>query len=105
MIYDDELQKGVKKRFIQPPVNVPFPSTATYDDLIKFGRETFFPDESSPLDTFCLCDSSGTMFKVEDRSIWVLSEFVQNSGQPPSKIRLYVTWRPMVRRSCPIILH
>ena len=68
-------------------------------------EEKLFPDESSPLDTFCLCDSSGTMFKVEDRSIWVLSEFVQNSGQPPSKIRLYVTWRPMVRRSCPIILH
>ena len=68
MIYDEELQKGVKKRFIPPSVNVSFPSTATYDDIIDVGRETFFPDESSSLDTFCLCDSSGIMFKVQDHS-------------------------------------
>ena len=94
MIYDEELQKGVKKGFIPPSVNVSFPSTATYDDIIDVGRETFFPDESSSLDTFCLCDSSGIMFKVKDHSSWILSEFVQNTRR---KLRLYVMWRPMVR--------
>lgn len=99
MIYDEELQKGVKRRFIPAPVNVSFPSTATYDDVITIGRETFFPDENSALDTFCLCDSSGTMFKVDDNSSWVLSEFLQNTGQPPSKLCLYVMWKPTVTKS------
>ena len=96
MIFDDELQKGVKKRYIPPPMNVSFPGTATYDDVISSGRENFFPDENTSADTFCLCDSSGTPFKVDNPESWVLSEFVQTTGQPPSKLRLYVMWQPKV---------
>ena len=75
-------------------MNVSFPGTATYDDVISSGRENFFPDENTSADTFCLCDSSGTPFTES----WVLSEFVQTTGQPPSKLRLYVMWQPKVER-------
>ena len=96
MIFDEKLQKGVRRRSIPPPLNISLPCSAPYDTLIKKGRENFFPDDTSSDDLFCLADSNGIPYEVEDKSDWVLSEFIQQIGQPPSKLRLYVMCRMQV---------
>ena len=90
MIFDEELQKGIKKRCIPPPLTVCFPSNASYDTVLQKGKECFFPYENSATASFCLADSGGTPYKVAHESDWVLSDFVQTTGQPPSKLRLYI---------------
>ena len=97
MIFDEELQKGVKKRFIPPPVTMSLACSATYDTVIDKGREHFFPDETGSDDSFFLADSSGIPYKVENKSDWILSEFIQSIGQPPSKLRLYILCHPKVK--------
>ena len=39
---------------------------------------------------FCLADSTGIPYEIEEKDTWCLSEFIQQSGQPPSKLRLYI---------------
>ena len=50
----------------------------------------FFPEEIQSPDLFCLADSSGIPYNIEQKNKWSLSEFIQGTGQPPSKLRLYV---------------
>ena len=83
-MFDKELEKGVKKRFIPPSQIMTFPFSAPYDFVIQKGRKTFFPNNSSGPDCFCLADSSGIPYDIEDQSNWVLSEFVKKLNQPPS---------------------
>ena len=103
MIFDEELQKGVKKRFISAPVTMSLPCNVTYDTLIEKGREHFFPDETGSDETFFLDDSSGIPYKIEDKSDWTLSDFIQNIGQPPSKLRLYTLCHPKVNTICTLV--
>ena len=83
MLFDRSVQRGI------PPIIISFPSNASYKEVIQKGVEKFFPDEKDFMDMFCLADSSGVPFEIEDTELWCLSEFVQQSGLPPSKLRLY----------------
>ena len=90
MLFDRSVQKGIKRRYIPPPMILTFLSNAFYKEVIQKGVEKFFPHDADSPDLFCLADSSGIPFEVEDKDNWCLSEFVQQSGLPPSKLRLYV---------------
>ena len=90
MAYDENLQKGVKKRSIPAPMVTSFPCNATYDSVISKGIEKFFPDDVGSPHLFCLADSSAVPYEITDKDTWSLSEFVQQTGQPPSKLRLYI---------------
>ena len=81
----------VSKRELRgiPPIIISFPSNASYKEVIQKGVEKFFPDDKDFMDMFCLADSSGVPFEIEDTELWCLSEFVHQSGLPPSKLRLY----------------
>ena len=95
-MFDEELEKGVKKRCIPPSQMMTFPISAPYDLVIQKGKETFFPNITSGTDCFCLADSSGVPYDIEDESDWVLSEFVKKLNQPPSKLRIYLLYWPKV---------
>jgi hypothetical protein len=72
MLFDRSLQKGIKKRYIPPPMIVSFPSNASYKEVIQKGVDKFFPDDADSPDIFCLADSSGVPFDVEDKDTWNL---------------------------------
>ena len=59
MAYDKNLQKGVKRRSIPPPMVVSFPCNVIYKSVIQKGIEKFFPDDVDSPHLFCLADSSG----------------------------------------------
>ena len=96
MVFDEVMEKGVKKRYIPPSKTMTFPHDVTYDLVIQRGIETFFPDETSEVDCFCLADSGGVPYVIEDKSSWKLSEFLHKFKQPPSKSHLYVMYMPQV---------
>lgn len=94
MVFDKDLKKGVKKQYIPPSQVMSFPRSAPYDLIIQKGQEVFFPDNSSEAD--CLADSGGMAYDIEDKSDWVLSEFVEKLKQPPCKLRIYIMYQPKV---------
>ena len=95
MVYDEELGKGVKKRYIPASQTVTFPANASFDLVIQKSREIFFPYETNESDgCFTLADSGGVPYDVENKPDWILSNFVQGLKQPPSKLRIYVMYQP-----------
>ena len=90
MLFDRNLQRGIKRRYIPPPTIISFLSNASYKEVIQKGVEKFFPDDKDSLEVFCFADSTGIPFEIENTDTWSLSELVQQSGMPPSKLRLYV---------------
>lgn len=100
MLFDTSAQKGIRRRYIPPPMIISFPSNASYKEVIQKGVEKFFPEDKESPDIFCLADSSGVPFEIEDADTWSLSEFVQQSGIPPSKLRLYVMNLEKVNMYC-----
>ena len=95
MLFDESLGKGVRKRYIPASQTITFSANATYDLVIQKSQEIFFPDEAREQeDLFCLADSSGIPYEIGNKCEWKLSEFVQGLKLPPSKLRLYVMYRP-----------
>ena len=95
MIFNEELGKGVKKRFIPASQLVTFPTNASYNLVIQKSREFFFSDEGTEnYDYFTLADSGGLPYDVGKKSDWILSEFIQGLKQPPSKLRIYIMYQP-----------
>ena len=82
MVFDEDLEKAVKKQYIPPSEIITFPSSAPYNLVIQKGRETSFPSDTSEADCFRLADSGGVPYDIEEKSDWVLSEFVRNKHQP-----------------------
>ena len=94
MLYDDELGKVVKKRFILASQLLLFPTNSTYN---KKSREIFFPNELNESDEcFMLADSGGVPYGMPNRAEWVLSEFIQSLKTPPSKLRVYILYHPFM---------
>ena len=97
MIYNDDLGKGVKKRFIPASQLISFPANSSYDEVIQKSREIFFPDEQNESDEcFKLADSGGVPYDVPNKSDWVLSDFIQSLKIPPSKLHVYVLYQSLV---------
>ena len=95
MIYDEELGKGVKKRYIPASPVVTFSANSSFSLVIQKSREIFFPDETNESDdSFTLADSGGVPYDVENKSDWMLSNFVQGLNQLPSKLHMYVMYQP-----------
>ena len=44
--------------------------------------------------TVLLLPTGGVPYKIEDKAVWVLSDFVESLKQPPSKLRLYILYWP-----------
>ena len=84
MIYDRNLQKGVKKIYIPPPTIFSFPSNATYLDVILKGIERFFPEEIQSPDLFCLTDSSGIPYNIEQKN--KINGLYQNLFKEPGSL-------------------
>jgi hypothetical protein len=94
MVFDADQQKAVRKRTIPPPSAMSFNSSLTYDEVLKIGKESYFPELDCSLESFCLGDASGVLYQIKDKATWTLSQFVKEVGVAPSKLRLYVVFRP-----------
>ena len=96
-MFDSDQQKAVRRRTIPPPSSISFAISTTYEDILEIGKNYFFPEFiDCPLDFFCLADSSGILYQIKEKAAWTLSEFIKEIGVSPSKIRLYIVYRPEV---------
>ena len=90
MVFNNVLQRGVKKKALESPRVIDFPNTATYCEIIEKSKHIFFPQESDDVTCYCLCGSSGFPFQIDDKDNWVLQEFIKQHNFQPSKLRLYI---------------
>ena len=97
MAFDADKQKAVRRRTIPAPMAMQFNGSCGYDEILKIGKETFSPDfDDSPLESFSLSDAGGILYCIQDKAAWTLSKFVKELGIAPSKLRLYIVYRPEV---------
>ena len=87
MIYDVQLERGVKKQFLPPPRIVDFQRKCSYDAIINKGKELFFNNLDGQ---YFLGGSSGYLLEVGDTESWDLENYMKSHGLVPSKLRLYV---------------
>lgn len=97
MIYDPDLEKGVKKRLLPEPnpAKVELPKNASLDLVISKAKELYFKstefmDHEDLRVSFKLADSTGVTILVEDATHWSLGEFYHQNGLVPSRFKLYV---------------
>ena len=90
MIYDEDLESGVRKQSIHPPRVVDFDECASYKDIVKKGQEIFFGNLSYDHHHCCLAGTSGVHMGLNYEVEWTLHGFMLNHGFVPSKFRLYV---------------
>ena len=60
-MFDADQQKAVRKRTIPPSSTMSFNSSLTYDEVLKIGKEIYFPELDCSLESFCLGDASGVL--------------------------------------------
>ena len=91
MLYDPDLQKGVRKKTLPSPQYVDFPKSSNYEEVVKWGRE---------IDPSCyyLASTTGIPFHVDDPENWSLGEFLSEHGFQPSKVRFYIVFKGTSRR-------
>ncbi len=100
----------MRRGYLPAPQKEQFSLDSTYSDIVKRGRELFFPDAADEDGTrFWLTDSTGhplAHFSKESD----LSDFFQKANPHLSKLRMYVTYSPSLEvslylRMCPRLLH
>ena len=97
MIYDPDLEKGVKKRLLPEPnpAKVELPKKSSLDQVISKAKDLYFKstefmDHDDQRVSFKLADSTGVTILIEDSTNWSLGEFYQQNGLVPSRFKLYV---------------
>ena len=92
-LYDPDLQKGVRKKTLSSPQYVDFPKSSNYEEVIKRGKEVFFPKEVNDMSQYYLASTSGIPFHVDNPEDWSLGEFPTEHGFQPSKTRFYLVYK------------
>ena len=95
-MYEPDLQRGVKKKTIPSPRVVDFAKSALYEEVLQQAKDIFFREDEHDLGDYCLAGPSGVPFQVDDPTDWVLYEFLKQHGFQPSKLCLYIMYKPEV---------
>ena len=95
MKYDNEKKIGIRKKTIPSPKLLEFNSRASYGEVMHTAIPVFFPNGDDNLSHYSLAGTSGVPFEG-DREKWTLGAFLKKCKFPPSKIRLYVMYKPQV---------
>ena len=91
MIFDENLNKGVRKKCLPDPNprKISIPRSAPLEMVLSKARELFFEEfDIDDPQALSLCDSSGVLIPAE--SGWSLGDFYNKNGLQPSRYKLYV---------------
>lgn len=82
MIYDHELKRGVRKKFLPEPnpQKIELPKSSNLSIVLEKAKQLYFEQMEPKLESLCLCDSAGILTPVQDKSIWSLQSFYSNNG-------------------------
>ena len=70
MVYEPDLQWGVKNKTIPSPRVVDFAKFAVYEEVLQQPKDIFFRENEHDLSDYCLAGPSGVPYQVEDPT-WV----------------------------------
>lgn len=91
MIYDGELNRGVRKYLPEPnPQKVELDRDASLTAVFEKAKTLYFNEVEADTESMCLADSGGVLIPVTDKSNWCLSSFYQKNRLQPSRYKLYV---------------
>ena len=100
MVYDKDLKRGVRKRYLSEPnpQKVEFTRDAPLMEIFQRAKQLFFSEVETDLDSMCLADSGGILIPVRNKESWSLSSFYQKNRLQPSRYKLYVAVSEDVRK-------
>ena len=92
MVYDNELKRGIRKKYLPEPnpQKIELARNATLIDVFKKAKELYFNEADVSTDCMSLVDSGGVLIPVQDKDSWVLSSFYHKNHLQPSRYKLYV---------------
>ena len=92
MVYDDDLERGVRKKYLNEPnpQKVELARNATLADVFQKAKQLYFSEIDVDVDSMCLADSAGILIPIQDKESWSLSSFYQKNRLQPSRYKLYV---------------
>ena len=93
-MYDPVKEIGIRKK-IPSTTLLEFNSRASYGEVMHTVIPVFFPNGDDNPSHYSLAGTSGVPFEV-DREEWTLGAFLKKRKFQPSKIRLYVMYKPQV---------
>ena len=92
-IYDPVKRLVIRKKTIPPPRDFEFNSTASYEEVMGTLKPAFFRNGDDNLSHYSLvAGSSGVPFGEK----LTVKAFLKERNTSPSKIRLYVVYKPQV---------
>ena len=93
MLYDGELQRGVRKKCLPEPnpTKIEMNKSSTLSSVFESAKKLFFKDMEGEL---MLGDSYGTVIHVSEPAMWSLGTFFETNGLQPSRYKLYVIMSP-----------
>ena len=101
MVYDTELMRGIRKRYLPEPnpQRVELPRNATLRDVFNKAKQLYFSEIETNIESMCLADSGGILIPIDDKDSWLLSFFYQKNHLQPSRYKLYVAVKEEVSLS------
>ena len=93
MIYDSDLQRAVRKKFLPDPnpQKVELSPDSSLKTVFNKATQLFFSEMDPLPESLSLADSSGILIPVEDKEKWSLGDFYSNNSLQLSRYKLYVT--------------
>ncbi len=95
-MYCPREKRGIKRGYLPSPRETEFTKDTTYEDVLAYGRETFFSDLPEVEAAYYLADSSGVTLPSFNPGM-SLRQYFWAAGTTPSKTRMYVLQRSDVK--------
>jgi len=90
MKFDQEKQRGTKRKELGPITSCSIPPDASYQDVLAKGIEEFFPSSGQRQFNYYLADAQGGKLPDDiSGTPWTLGEYLHGHGYFPSKTKLY----------------
>ena len=92
MIYDEELCKGIRKKYLPEPnpSKIEINRDTSYTDLLEVAKSKYFMEFEPELSNLGLADSFGMPITVANPEKWTIGSFYSCNSLQPSRYKLYV---------------
>ena len=91
MLYDSDLQRGIRKKTLPEPnpTKVEMQANSTFLDMQQKAKQLYFKEFLTPANELIMADSGGMPILSSIDGNWTIGGFYEHHGFQPSRYKLY----------------